>query len=159
MNRAIFITGLDFPAGSTRGSFAAMAAALSEYVPSFVAWDDPFTITPEADRLLVVGHSFGGHEAVKLCRRMQRQVDGLILLDAVHQIGPVSQMFSPAFEVPDNVRWPASIRRRCWGPPFSRGFDRAGFNRIVNLGHAEFPRHPLIIQMVRNWVADVIEKT
>lgn len=158
MNIAAFINGLDFPPGSTRGQFRAMADALVPlgYQPIFGDWNSPPNPELSLDQnLIIIGHSLGGHEAIKLCYRLfPRKVLGLVLLDAVHQdSGFFGQYATDDFKVPPNVISPLSIKRSAWFPPISRGFDETGFNRTVNIGHGEFPKHPGIIMQVEERVA------
>lgn len=155
---ALFIDGLEFFPGSTRDQFKAMAAALSArgYAPFFGKWNDPpaGTIFDGYDKILIVGHSYGGHEAIKLCGRLtSRMVGGLVILDAVNQDVPWPLQFSAdPFPIPPNVVQPLSIKRTPITYPFSQGFDETGFNRLREIDHGAFPRDPEVIRQVDEWV-------
>lgn len=150
MAKALYITGKDFGIGDTVHAFVPMGARLEAigYDPVYATWDShPLPSDIKVD--LVVGHSFGAHEAVKFCRRAQYPVVGLVILDAVHQDTPLlAQFFSEPLEIPFQVKWPLSLRRRCFGWPYSVGFDQPEFNRIVNVNHGDFPKAPAVIEIV-----------
>lgn len=155
---AVLITGLDWPPGSTKDSFRPMAAELEKlgYQPLFGSWDNPplTSLLWEFEERVVIGHSFGGHQAIKMCEEARPvKINGLCILDAVHQVASWRQPFMRDFAIPINVVSPLSIKRTPLFVPWSKGFDQTGFNRTLEIGHAEFPTHPAVIDMIARWLS------
>lgn len=103
------------------------------------------TIRKHAGPVILVGHSFGGGDSVKLAGELHRPVDGLVLLDPVAR---GNWGFSPGgqhFRVPESVKrafcyyrpgasWPASFPIVNPAPGFENHPRRMGHNDFCSDG-------------------------
>lgn len=110
-------------------------------------WDDEIAF-PTAGDVVLIGHSFGGHQAVKLAQATDREVKHLFLLDPVVQSWfPFFWMPAFVFNIPSNVN-----QADCWLksfglPPSSpiRNTSTTFVNHWTSgLGHNDIPQNPAI---------------
>jgi pimeloyl-ACP methyl ester carboxylesterase len=119
-------------------------AAHSDWQVDVCQWND--TVSVPAGDVVLIGHSFGGHQAVKTAQRLwnySREVKHLFLLDPVVQSWfPLFWMPAFVFKLPDNVK-----KADCWLKPFGlppsspiRNESENFVNHKTKLGHNEIPR-------------------
>jgi len=100
------------------------------------------------NKLVLVGHSFGGDKSVKLASNLRRNVDYMMLLDPVPQNGLGWFNFSD-FRVSGNVLLTDCYYRNAFWPPWSckvRYCENACNNYKRSWGHNEFCQNAEIEQ-------------
>ena len=108
MVRIVVYGGLWEPMGDMHGlrPFIQSIADAAGYTAEYRHYDDASPIE-SADTLILIGHSYGGWQAVKMAGRLP-SVDLLIALDPVYQNGENPDELE-VFEVPMSVK-----SARCW---------------------------------------------
>lgn len=152
----IVIMGADQdPAGPCLGlrSFIELLGEQTGSSVTFRAHDESGLIEKIAKipgKIVLIGHSFGGYEALNVLAAMQRlnrTADILCLLDPKPK--PLLQWINLLFEFPIPAN--ATIMKCFWGG-FGRPFRDKQFSQYVKLRHDRFPADPTI----HAWIADAV---
>lgn len=145
MSTGIFIAGRRMPWESGYPSLEALA----EFAPLIVSerqtfgWDEHIPWGQATGPDVVIGHSFGGHTAVKFAQSIApREIKLFILLDPVYQDENAFERWTGrTFEAPVNALIPWCFHRqdgagREW--PFSTYFSAPALNEYVQEDHGRF---------------------
>lgn len=157
--RTLIVTGLKIPfLGRAPGDGKALARQLAERFPQagveHADWNDPLEVESlaRADRIVLIGHSFGGARCVRLARQLERlgkRVDDMLLLDPV-PTKLAERWLKGAMRVSRNVARLACIHRRWRLYPRSKKAKGVpgGTNRGVGIGHDDFFRSDQVVAAI-----------
>jgi len=123
-------------------------------VSQFHAHDEPGLedkFTSIDGSLVLIGHSFGGYEALRVAHALDlagRSIDVLCLLDPKPK--PFGDWINPAYEFP----LPTNAKTmQCFWSGFGRPFKGHRFSLHLNINHEDFPGDPI----AQDWITDAVK--